>query len=239
MNKAKIIKLGFAPDQDIFSDPGDGQLFLNLVEMYFSIVFHGLQVHDLIKWLPKGTVADASELTPVGLNVALPLSQGQLLQSRMAFGKLANSPDPQVREYARATLRKNLQKVIDCNFASITASMRRTSAWAESHIFRDGPAGQTIQVKCGTCAWVKVDDTPRYLTRTGQYLSRPSGCGNCPLSKADKAAKRATAKKTFFPTDANLSSERVSLIYRRLKKDGWPEYYKGVRARAPANRRGE
>lgn len=239
MNKVKVIKLGFAPDQDIFADPGDDSLFLSLGEMYFSLIFRGLQVHDLIEWLPEGTVANTSDLAPVGLNVALPLSQGQQLQSKMAFGKLANSPDPQVREYARRILRQNLQSVYDINFASITATLRKESAWADENIFRDGPVGQTVQVKCGSCGWVKDDDTPRYLVRTGQYLSRVSGCASCPLSKADTAAKRSTAKKTFFPTDANLPSERVSLVYRRLGKDGWPEYYRGVRARAPSNRRGE
>ncbi|KAG8160906.1 hypothetical protein KVR01_009170 [Diaporthe batatas] len=239
MNNAKILKLGFAPDEGVFPESGDDSLFLNIGEMYFSLIFRGLQVHDLIKWLPEGTVADSSELAPVGLNVALPLAQGNGLGSRMAFGKLANSPDPQVREYVRGILRQNLQKVVDDNFKSITNAMRKNAAWANENIFRDGPAGQTVEVKCGSCDWVKEDDTPRYLVRTGQYLSRPSGCANCPLSQADKKAKRSTAKKTFFPTDDNLSSERVSLIYRRLGKDGWPEYYKGVRARAPLNRRGE
>lgn len=239
MNKVKAIKLGFAPDQDIFADPGDHSLFVNLGEMYFSLIFRGLQVQDLINWLPDGTVADTSDLAPVGLNVALPLSQGQQLQSKMAFGKLANSPDPQVREYARRTLKKNLQKVVDSNFASITGTLRKNAAWANENIFRDGPAGQTVQVRCVDCGWVKVDDTPRYLVRTGQYLSRVTGCENCPLKKGDKNHKRATTTKAFEPTDANLPSERMSLIHRRLGKDGWPEYYKGVRARAPSNRRGE
>lgn len=238
MNKVKIIKLGFAPDQDVFSDPGDGDLFLNLGEMYFSLVFRSLQTQDLIKWLPEGTVASHSDLAPLGLNVALPLSQGRVLESTMAFGKLANSLDPKVREDARRTLRQNIQKVYDDHFVKNTATLRKNAAWADENIFRDGPAGQTVQVKCSNCGWVKQDFTPRYIVRTGQYLCRVTGCEECPIKDGDKNNNRKTSKRAFDPVDDTLPNERVMCIYRRLGKDGWPEYYKGVRPRAPPSRKG-
>lgn len=239
MNKAKIVKLGFAPDQDEFSDSGDADLFLNLGEMYFSLVFRSLQTQDLFKWLPEGTAADHSDLAPLGLNVALPLSQGRVLDSTMAFGKLANSNDPNVREAARRTLRQNIQKVYDDNFVKNTNTLRSKAAWADENVFRDGPAGQTVQVKCLVCGSVKQDLTPRYIIRTGQYLSRYSGCDNCPLKEGDKKANRKTPKQMFVPADDTIPSERANCIYRRLKKDDWQKYYQGVRARAPENRRGE
>ncbi|KAI7775989.1 hypothetical protein LA080_006015 [Diaporthe eres] len=239
MNKVKIVKLAFAPGQDEFSDPGDADLFLNLGEMYFSLVFRSLQTQDLLKWLPAGTAADHSDLAPLGLNVALPLSQGRVLESTMAFGKLANSNDPKVREACRRTLRQNMQKVIDDHFVKNTATLRKNAAWADENIFRDGPVGQTVQVKCANCGWVKQDLTPRYIIRTGQYLSRTSGCAECPVKEGDKNAKRITSRRVFVPADDTIPSERSTLIYKRLGKPGWPEYYRGVRARAPANRRGE
>lgn len=237
MNKVKSFKLGFAPDQDEFSDPGDVDLFLNLGEMYFSLVFRSLQTQDLIRWLLKETVADDSD--PVGLNVALPLSQGKVLDLTMAFGKLANSTDPDVREYARRTLRQNIQKVYGDNFVKNTATLRKNATWADENIFRDGPASQTVQVKCSNCGWVKQDFTPRYVMQTGQYLCRLSGCKDCPIKVGDKNANRKTSRRAFEPVDDTIPSERSTCMYRRLGKDGWPEYYKGVRPRAPPNRRGE
>ncbi|KAG6364995.1 hypothetical protein INS49_006600 [Diaporthe citri] len=206
MNKAKIVKLGFAPDQDEFSDPGHADLFLNLGEMYFSLVFRTLQTQDLIKWLPEGTAADHSDLAPLGLNVALPLSQGRVLELTMAFGKLANSTDPNVREAARHTLKQNIQKVYDDNFVKNTDTLRRNAAWADENIFRDVPAGQTVQVKCGTCGWVKQDLTPRYMIRTRQYLSRYSGCEECLVKDGDKNANRRTSKRVFVPVDDTIPS---------------------------------
>lgn len=239
MKKVKFVKLGFAPDQGVFSDPEDADLFLSLGEMYFSLVFRSLQTQDLIKWLPEGTVAKHSDLAPLGLNVALPLSQGRVLESTMAFGKLANSLDPQVREDARRTLKQNIQKVYDDHFVKNTATLRKNAAWADENVFRDGPVGQTVQVKCNNCGWVKDDLTPRYIIRTGQYLSRQSGCETCPVKDGDKKANRRTSRRCFVPADDTIPSERSTLLYKRLAKDGWPEYYKGVRALAPLNRKGE
>ncbi|TPX07007.1 uncharacterized protein E0L32_011075 [Thyridium curvatum] len=95
LRKGKIMKLGL--DESGF-EGDDARLFLNLGEMWFSLIFQSLQKHDLKDWLPEGCAKpDQSR----GLNVALPLHQGYSSSSYRGFGKLFRSEDPAVLAYAR------------------------------------------------------------------------------------------------------------------------------------------
>lgn len=117
----------------------EGQLIMNLAEMWMSLVFQTLRTFHLDEFLPNGV---ESLWSGTHLNVALPLWQGfkdqatreaildrhdfkQFLHSpdphirawaedtRDAYNDLRNSPDPRLREYYKSNYLKALEKARD------------------------------------------------------------------------------------------------------------------------------
>lgn len=234
MRHVKFLKLGFAPDRSFFEQDLDFDLFLSTGEMYFSLIFRSLQVHDLCIWLPR--MAEARSRSPVGLNVSLPLSQGYQLESRMQFGKLAHSPDPDLRAYARAVLRKNIEKVYADN-RNQTQAIRKKSEWHKIGLIRSAPKGETIRVRC-RCGWEKDDISPVYVVRTGQYLGRFTACHNCPPTESGKTKKKELhGVKMFMPVDSTMTAVTIRVLRHRVLKhklhDLWQSYLLGTRASPP------
>lgn len=246
MNQVKFVNLGVIEEAEkFFDDPADLDLYLNLVEMYFGLVFRSLQKRDLERWLPKAvtTVADQTKdllLQPLGLNNALPIHQGVRGDAVMYASSLVHSADPKVAEMARARCDRNLQKVRDDNWMVNTQALRAAGKMDKENILRSGTT--SVRVACADCGWEKDDDTPRYIQRTGEYLMRRTPCRSGEHTVTDAVKKKGGKHplKMFRPAgrDAGLKCLSDSTLSNRLNahansRTQWREYYTGIRLHLP------
>lgn len=228
LRESKIISLGEKPGPDVFPDPQDAALFLNLGEMFFSLIFRSLQIWDLRAWLPRGS--DIDETSCIALNVSLPLSQGTK-DGRLAYGRLVNSPDPIVAKHCREQIIQNLSKVHNGDWSANTFALRKMSHMYQNKIYRNGVPGQVIEVICKKCGWRKKDTKPAFICRTGEYLVRPSVCkGNPNIC--------TSINSIFLPTGlhADIVYMYKESVTRRCKKHAaWREYYTSQRLDQPSH----
>lgn len=172
---AEIFRLG--TDLSGFKDT-KREVFMNLTEQFFSLIFQSLQPKDLAAWLPDGTKINAGH----GLSIALPVNQYHIGKERAyAHGRtteLLNSEDPVNRAYPLSTLMARV--------AQIQRDHRDSASYSE--IFWDGEPFDTssVRTQCRTCRTERMDEQPRYLRLTGQYVARRPNA-QCARSQTTRA----------------------------------------------------
>lgn len=226
LRESKIISLGEAPSSEVFSDPQDAALFLNLGEMFFSLIFRSLQIWDLRAWLPGDS--DIDETSCTALNVSLPLSQGTK-DAKCAYGRLVKSPDPIVAQHCYDQLMQNLSKVHNGDWSANTFALRKMSHMYQNKIYRSRVPGQVVEVKCKKCGWHKTDTKPAFICRTGEYLASSTVC---------KGNICDTFASIFLPTGAHadISYQYKTSISKRVRKHAdWREYYTSQRIDVPVH----
>lgn len=224
LRETKIISLGKKPGHEVFPDPQDAALFLNLGEMFFSLIFRSLQVWDLRAWLPRGS--DIDETSCIALNVSLPLSQGTK-DGRLAYGRLVNSPDPIVAKACREQIIQNLSKVHNGDWSANTFALRKMSHMFQNKIYRNGTPGQVIEVICKKCDWRKKDTKPSFVCRTGEYLASSTVCNGKICD---------TLASVFLPTGAHedIPYKHKTTVTKRVRKHPeWEAYYTSQRLDVP------
>lgn len=219
--KVKIFRLGF---QELgLPDNGD-ELFANIGEMYFALIFLSLQHEDLKLWLPEDAPLDRLER---GLNVALPLHQPWADMSKFGMAKCLKSKDPEIVAYALGVLANNRAKIVEDKYRQNMVSLRNLGKWG--YLFREGRPGETIDTKCSKCGWQSVDHFPRWVLRTDEYVARLQGCQQCPLGVRDKKTKRKYASTTFVPLNTSERFINAGTFYSRIEKrppkEMWRRYY--------------
>lgn len=101
-----------------------------------------------------------------------------------------------------------------------------------SNIFRDFQSGDVASVvtECRACGFERVDEQPRYLRVSGQYVVRRLKCHECTLANALRPElARQTAQVLFFP--ANLEDDQwvsYEWVLTRIRTDvDWALYFLG------------
>ncbi|KAK4650564.1 hypothetical protein QC762_708585 [Podospora pseudocomata] len=151
------------------------QLWLNIVEMYFSLMFQSLHTGTLRKYLG----AERVRAPNLGVKIALPLYQGFRNDAIRATLTCLASDDPEVVGFAKEQLERNLAigraKLAELNWAPITRAMKRLSPiWTGRTRNPDRSNGdpEEMKVMCVQCGFTTVDTTPAFHILTGAYVVR-------------------------------------------------------------------
>lgn len=174
---------------------------LDLVEMYFCLLFQSLQRQTLEKWLPAGAIIGDD-----GLNVALPLyqSSGDKKELFREMAALHKSSDPEVKaaayvltDEAKAKGRET-QKA--AGYQQLSQGQRTAKGTKQNVRAPETPDERNIQIKCSKCGNVKGNDPdPVWTISTpARYVTRAQVCFVCPK----KAARHANP--THKPVDASI-----------------------------------
>jgi len=177
-----FVLLGTWTEDDIV--PFDTAL-LDLVEMYFALIFQSLQVPALRRWLPDG----AEILGDNGLNVAPPLYQSASGFSGKADFRenteLRKSSDPEVRSCQynitpedAATGRESMRAQ---NYVALSQGQRNNKGTKRNTRAPVNDSERSINVKCSRCGNVKTDPDPMFTrSKPTRYVTRAIICTKCP-----------------------------------------------------------
>ena len=192
----QFVLLGTLSEDEFETD--DRNNVLNIMEHFFALVFQTLQPATLRKYLPSSI-----ELVDDGarLNLALPLHQGDPEASKRAIAELANSTDPEKREYYQRRLQEGGAGAQAGHRAEDHASLRdgvRAASTNFNVIYRapNKPEEENVLVKCFTCGNVRVDKYPKWeivpAGSVSRYVTDVLPCYVC----YEKEGKRAKSNKT-------------------------------------------
>ena len=197
---------------------------LDLVEMYFSLLFQSLPQPTLKKWLP----ASVPLRKEVGVNVATPLQQsvGDQLsrrQAKLEILHLRASSDAEVRSYVHCISKEAAAK----GRASMAAQNwvpnsqgHRNVGWRR-HVLRAPLEGNqhelVVRVRCIRCKSEKTDPDPLYQKSDGKYIVRQQVCEACPPAKVNPKTGAPNYQKVLHhPVDG-----RAKFTMTKIKKPQW------------------
>jgi hypothetical protein len=212
-----------AQDESGFPPGRDRQLWLNMGEIFFSLVFQSFQPQELKFWLPE----DVAIRTPSrGLNVSVPITDWH--KDVAAVSSLWSSHDPAIRAYAAARVTKNLEKAQVTlrkeKHKPLTIALRnnpKAKRHADGTLRGPDPTkGEPtlVATKCKKCGFLSEDNAPVFVAATGAYLARLQPCEKCPISEsqAQRGYKRAIV--VFLPVSANLLFINEEAFRSQLKR---------------------
>lgn len=182
----------------------DRAAWLSVQEMFYALVLKSLQPNALVDWL------NSAHSDEGGLNVRLPLYQGQILRgTNSGFGQLYASSDPEKKSYAVSHIGRISQMAIPVNdaldYAHTAAGITRAKGKTTIREWVDGdPEG--VVLRCNNCKPPDsdhVDHHPRFYIPTGQFVADQARChGNC--EPTEKRKKKNLVKRVCYHTPINL-----------------------------------
>lgn len=190
---------------------------LDLVEMYFSLLFQSLPKRSLTKWLP----IDVPLRKETGLNIALPLYQAALAagskkRAQLSFLDLKDSDDPEVRGYLKDAAAKGRASMAAQNWVPNSRGLRQIS-WKQEVLrgpLEDNDDEKHVEIECRVCKHKKMDPDPLFQKVDGKYVVREQICTNCPVKRVNATTGGITyQKKLHHPVDGR---PRMSLT--KVKK---------------------
>ncbi|KAK7415335.1 hypothetical protein QQX98_005980 [Neonectria punicea] len=206
---------------DFGEDEKDQATWLNLVEMFYCLVFETLQPSMLAHWLKEFPFAGDK-----GLNTQLPIHQGDNSRAENSgYGSICKSNDAKIRQLgfnhmnnmrAAALVKQKADNYVNNSAALFAAN------GAPRH--REPIEGDKlpVKIKCGSCksdASIRNDDAPKFCVNTGKYLVRQLRCeGECTLRPSE--SRRKMPCRRHYPIDRPksewLTGEATKVIAKRL-----------------------
>ncbi|KAK4031346.1 hypothetical protein C8A01DRAFT_21412 [Parachaetomium inaequale] len=202
-------------------DDLDRPLWLNIVEMYFCLMFQSLQPGTLRQYLG----VDSLDTPDSGLNIALPLYQSNRDKTIGSTCACLQSSDPEIIRYAKARLnfclnpareklkelnwepsKKNLplRRLEELNWNPTAFAMRKASPrWRTKYRDPVPKWGEPTVVKvfCKQCGFTTLDTAPVFHIHTGAYAVRRRRCLYCIPSAADAKHRLTHARRSLYPVE--------------------------------------
>ncbi|KAJ8606227.1 hypothetical protein MRB53_041099 [Persea americana] len=183
---------------------------MDLVEMYFSLLFQTLPKRILEHFLPE----DWPLRIEIGLQTATPLKQSaggdkSTLSIGGSIQLLRESSDPEVRKYASekqlATLARTNAGLAAVGHRPISQALRHLSERFQKFC-RDpqGTVEEQVMIECGTCQSKesrKLDPHPVYTIADGKYVTRQITCKTCPQKAPNAKGNVKSASTIWKPVD--------------------------------------
>ncbi|KAH8890526.1 hypothetical protein GQ53DRAFT_842260 [Thozetella sp. PMI_491] len=176
----------------------DRQTWFNIVEMFYALAFQTLTEKDLESWLPQ---SDLLQQPHRGLNVRLPLYQGQTVSHGWTFGlqNVLRSNDPEQVKWASSRIkeigdkgRENAWQSQNQHTSDWTAPLQwkqlshtMFARYGRTDIIREWQEGdpENIPIICSNCKdprSIRIDSHPKFEISSGKYVAMAQHCLVCP-----------------------------------------------------------
>jgi hypothetical protein len=228
-NTVKFIPLGTEPPT--FRNDAQNRLkFLNIVETFLGVVFQTFQPLVLKEWLDKSVAIRPGDH---GANITVPVIEEFRTKSGLdAWLSLWKSDDPRKVAIMRAVNAKAHETLAAQHYKSQMAGKRvaESSRLWQLRILR-GPVRdeqETVPVYCSECGTEKIDHSPAYATRTGEYVARFSMCTVCPApARSPEATGSVHSTPLFLPVEKMPRGfvRYYNLVQRLKRPHGCQLYY--------------
>lgn len=201
-----------------FVDKLDKQNFLNLVELFFMLIFQTLRPETLTSFLPN----DVEVREPHrGLNLSVPLGD----RHNMRAITLLWNGDAAARAHAAKVVTKNLataQVALKAErHKSLAIARRKSSPLHKDGIIRnaDPDLGDptTVAVKCTKCGTVVEDQAPTFVVSSGEYVARGQQCPTCPPTESKAKAGYKSGHTVFVPVSDGMSWTSQNALAKRRR----------------------
>ncbi|KAK4242611.1 hypothetical protein C8A03DRAFT_11200, partial [Achaetomium macrosporum] len=198
----KFIRLGTLRSD---LEPRDTDHWLDIIEMYFALMFRTLQRETMRKCLG----ADDLDIPDHGLNVSLPLHHWSSPSRIASIFACLKSDDPEVKAYGnyrrnQLMARASAAKLAQVSFVPAprtTKAVCKNPRW-RAKFHKANPAwGEPTKVRvfCRACGHVRYDEYHYYHNKSGAYVARYGYCPCCKPSPSLVKKGCVTAIQAQFP----------------------------------------
>lgn len=200
------------------------EALLDLVEMYFAILFQSLQRPSLERWLPPSVEIVGDD----GLNVQLPLRQHSRpetsVDSKRLFREVAElrySTDPEIKKVGgnitKDAAAKGRATTKAQGYVPLSQGQRKAKGTKRNIRGPETEEERNIRIECSHCGAIKgIDADPLYtLSAPTRYVCREQICESCPEHSVNP---KTGAKKFTNPSHRPVDKKILTVSLQKVDK---------------------